>query len=259
MSNIIDIADKIYGVKKINNCYITNHRYNQIKFQKNNELEKWYDEIARCNEKCRDIQNKKSFYKRLEEKQMLKNIDKKFLTDIEEFMSKYIDKLKSFPDIEIINIGRNIIYNFVVRRFKFLIDSDTIIIPRCKNEYDVNRWFTDNCNILGLEIDKHGRHRAKGTDHICTFGKDLNSIIDDKQLININLDNMKQIYYTFLGLVNAKNLLIGLEYISSNFLLHRHSIKYVNMVVCYKKDRELSIPILELSYNNQNTDNIRGV
>jgi hypothetical protein len=53
------------------------------------------------------------------------------------------------------------------------------------------------------------------------------------------------IYNQFYELVEADFMLIELEYLSSNFVIHKHP-SMVDMVICYKKDRDLSVPVLEL-------------
>jgi transcriptional antiterminator Rof (Rho-off) len=45
---------------------------------------------------------------------------------------------------------------------------------------------------------------------------------------------------------DGKECRIELEYMSSNFIQHKHDTSKVDMVVCWKKDKELSIPIIEL-------------
>ena len=49
----------------------------------------------------------------------------------------------------------------------------------------------------------------------------------------------------FLVLKGNKKIGIELETFSSNFLLHKHNIKYVDEIVCIKKDVDLDIPIIE--------------
>ena len=44
----------------------------------------------------------------------------------------------------------------------------------------------------------------------------------------------------------GKECRIELEYTSSNFVLHKHDPSKVDMVVCWKKDKELSVPVIEL-------------
>jgi hypothetical protein len=52
-------------------------------------------------------------------------------------------------------------------------------------------------------------------------------------------------YNQFYELVEAGFMLIEIEYLSSNFVRHRHP-STIDMVICYKKDKDLSVPILEL-------------
>lgn len=44
----------------------------------------------------------------------------------------------------------------------------------------------------------------------------------------------------------GKECRIELEYTSGNFVLHKHDPSKVDMVVCWKKDKELSVPVIEL-------------
>ena len=58
-------------------------------------------------------------------------------------------------------------------------------------------------------------------------------------------NNQRQMYNKFCDIVQADFLPIELEYLSGNFIKHKHP-DIVSMVICYKKDKELSVPVLEL-------------
>lgn len=68
-------------------------------------------------------------------------------------------------------------------------------------------------------------------------------------------------YYDFLGFDNIidnenncdcratknnKCLRVEFEYRSGNFILHKHDVKNYDLVICWEKDKELGLPILEL-------------
>ncbi len=50
----------------------------------------------------------------------------------------------------------------------------------------------------------------------------------------------------FIVLENGKKVRVELEIKSSNFILHNHSTKKVDKVICIEKDVQLKVPIIEL-------------
>lgn len=54
-------------------------------------------------------------------------------------------------------------------------------------------------------------------------------------------------------LYNDDKIAVEFEYRSSNFILHKHDIRQCDMVICWKKDCELPIPIVELSTHGWTT------
>lgn len=99
------------------------------------------------------------------------------------------------------------------------VRKDRTLIPSFGDfhcETNLDKWFKKNYNIFGFTDIV--RHNIDGIDYICKC--------DDRHLS------------------------IGLEYESGNFILHGHNPDTVDIVICYKKDKDLSmpiIPILELS------------
>lgn len=257
---IRDIADKMYKVKRIEDEYVTKNEYKN--YRKNKIMEEWENKQETFEERKSRLEkiNPWKINKELE------NIDKKFCINTGEFVNNYGCKfsIMSFDDrSKIIKIGRDIICNFILERSDFLIRSNAVYIPNCEDEDDVKRWFEENCNNICLGIPMHSRRHIKfnikgsgiydGIDYICNFigGVDnlhyrycednhyrpfLNKYMDDKQ---------RQIYGKFYELVDAQSILIELEYISSNFIRHKHP-GIVDMIICYHKDKEVGIPVLEL-------------
>lgn len=192
----------------------------------------------------------------------LRNIDRNFCMNIEKFVinrNDNFDKHDTMARMKFLKIGRKIICNYIIERCGILIQSNSIIIPDFKNEHELNRWFKENCNNLGLEVFNHHKRHAKfiiagkkydGIDYICKIadGFGFSSCNDNyysPPLITYMDDTQKKIYLKFCNIVKSDFLPIELEYLSSNFIKHGHS-DIVSMVICYKKDKDLAVPILEL-------------
>ena len=91
---------------------------------------------------------------------------------------------------------------------------DKIII---RNEAELSKWFVNN-------------HKKLGYSKI--IRKDIGKFPD------------------FIMLKNKKEVLVELETLSSNFILHNHDEKKVDEIICIKNDIEnnvLKIPIIELN------------
>lgn len=190
----------------------------------------------------------------------LEDIDKKFCINIEKFVSNHNDKYDLMDSLKVFKIGRHIICDYIIERCNLLILSDAIHIPDFKNEHDINRWFKENCNNLGLETFTHKKRHTKfiitgsgkygGIDYICKIsdGFGFQSCIDNYYSPHLNMcmdNNQKKIYDKFCEIVQADFLPIELEYLSGNFIKHKHP-DIVSMVICYKKDKDISVPVLEL-------------
>ncbi len=270
--SIRDQMDSMFGIKRVNGEYTPKKEYNNHRKKRYAEiLDEWIDKQESFEERQIRLRKVNSF--RLME--ILKNVDKKFCTDIEEFVNKYINSIdiKKFHEDETIvfddrlrisDIGRDIVRNFILERSNFLIGSNALYIPNCKNENEVSRWFEKNCNdlCLGISIykNRHSKFRIKGSgsysgvDHICRF---IGSILDTSESLYCEDNNYRPflnrymnekqrvIYNQFYEFVEADFMLIELEYLSSNFVRHQHP-SVVDMVICYKKDKDLSAPVLEL-------------
>ncbi len=259
---IKEIADKMHGIKRIDGEHVTKKEYR--KYRKDKIMEGWYNRKEEAEEKFYIIQNDKPLYKIFEEREKLKGFDQRFYDNIEKFVNKYEFKY-SDDRYEIARIGRNIICNFIIERSKFLIESNLLIIPICDGENDVTRWFQENCNNIGLYIPighiRHGKYYLKtygpveGIDYKCKLVDSERSgyfMYDQSNHyiphIDRNLDeNQKQIFYKFCEFVGADSILIELEHKSSNFIRHKH-VDLIDMIICYDKDVEIDIPILELSH-----------
>ena len=73
-------------------------------------------------------------------------------------------------------------------------------------------------------------------DHYAVYRPFLSKYMDNKQ---------RQVYDKFYALVGAQSISIELEEISSNFVRYKHP-STVDMVICYKNDKEIRVPVLEL-------------
>jgi hypothetical protein len=270
--SIRDRMDNMFGVKRVNGEYVSKDEYNDHRNKRRDEiLEEWIGK----QESFEDRQIRLKKIDPFEVSDGLKNIDSKFCANVEEFANKNMgdanikkslkDEIAIFDNrLSISCSGRNIVRNFILERSNFLIKSNVFYIPRCENENDVSRWFEDNCNDLCLGIAIHRNRHSKfhiegsgsygGIDHICMFIDGISGIAEFHHCADNNYQpllnrymNQKQImiYNQFYELVKADFMLIELEYLSSNFVRHKHP-SVVDMVICYKKDRDLSVPVLEL-------------
>lgn len=260
---IKDVADKMHDVKRIDGEYTTKKEYR--KHRKDEIMEEWYNKKEEADEKLAKIQDEKPLYKIFEEKEKLEAIDQKLYKNIEEFVNAHGFKYGTDDRFKIAKIGRNIICNFIIERSRFLIESNMIAIPNCKGENDVERWFQENCNNIGLYIPMlHMKHDKfylikygpiEGIDYKCKLIYSERSghfMCNENNHYIPHIDrrmdeNQKKIFYKFCEFVGADSMLIELEQLSSNFEKHKH-IDTIDMIICYKKDKELDIPILELSY-----------
>lgn len=190
----------------------------------------------------------------------LEDIDKKFYANIEKFVSNNSDNVDIMDRIKIFKTGRDVICEYIIERYNLLIRSNAIHIPDFKNEHDINRWFKENCNNIGLEIFTHHKRHSRfnitgcgdygGIDYICKIsdGFGFQSCVNNYYSPHLNLfmnDNQKKIYDKFCEIVEADFLPIELEYLSGNFIKHKHP-DIVSMVICFKKDKDISTPVLEL-------------
>lgn len=256
--------EKMFNVKKVKGEYATNKEYREYRRSREDYiLEEWENKLEKAELDLQERRRYKPPYEILEDEEKLKNIDKKFCMNIEEFYNKYMAD-NSHKDLDkkpkIIESGLDIIYSFIIERFKFLINSDMVAIPDCKGEPDTNRWFQENCNNLGfIIVGRHskshkGSNDYSGIDYICKFVDSdeygpfsCNDNYYCPRMIRYMTDNQIQAYRKFLEFIDAGSLVIEIEHLSSNFIRHRHPKALVNMIVCYKKDKELSIPILDIN------------
>lgn len=270
--SIRDYMDNMFGVKRINGEYIPKKEYNDYRNKKRIEIS---DSYIDKQESLKDRQIRLSKIDPFKIAETLKNIDNDLCTDVVKFINKYsnyIDFQKFQKDetaifdnrLKISNIGRDIVRNFILERSNFLIRSNALYIPKCENENDVSKWFENNCNDLCLGISLHRNRHSKfhikgsgsysGIDHICRFiGGALDTsefhLCEDnnyRPFLNRYMDEKQiTVFNQFYEFVEAGFMLIELEYLSSNFVRHRHP-STIDMVICYKKDKDLSVPVLEL-------------
>jgi len=151
-------------------------------------------------------------------------------------------KLERLPSKKL----RKIICNYIIERFHFMCETYKIKIPYCKNERDdMESWFKKKCGYF-FDLGIISRHND-GIDYLCEYGFDpliLSLISKDKKVSDF--------FNTFIDQKDThkecgtKHLQIELEYQSGNFISHKHSIDSTDMVICFKKDKHLDVPILEL-------------
>ncbi len=238
-----DIADNMHGVKRIDGEYATKKEYS--KHRKIEILDNWTDKLESAYEKeCR--YNSDAYDK-------IENITKDFFEKIKNYVEKYKNVDMHNNDFwNIINIGHDIIYDYIIKRCRILIDYNLIPLPIIDGENELNMWFTDNhgsqyenyvFNALGFEV----LHRhIKGIDYQCRYRYENCCMIDmpgpyipKGKMIENN------IYDIFIELIDNKSFLIELEDLSGNFLLHGHG--HADLIICYKKDKNIgNIRILEL-------------
>jgi hypothetical protein len=141
---------------------------------------------------------------------------------------------------------RKIICNYIIERFHLMCEIYKIKIPYFKNERDdMESWFKKNCGYF-FDLGIISRHNH-GIDYLCEYGFDplmLSFISKDKKVSDffnkfIDQDDLHKECGT-------KHLQIELEYQSGNFILHKHPIEHTDMVICFKKDKHIDVPILEL-------------
>jgi hypothetical protein len=272
--------DNMFGVKRVNGEYVPKNEYNDRRRKRHDEiLDGWIEK----QENFEDRQTRLWKIDPFDLSEGLKNVDSRFCTLVEKFANKYINGIsikKSLKDetaifdnrLSISCAGRNIVRNFILERSSFLIRSNVLYIPKCENENDVIRWFEDNCNnlCLGIAIHRNGHSKFHikghgsygGIDHICIFvdgisgNSEFHHCEDNNYQPLLNRYMSKKqvtIYNQFYELVEADFMLIELEYLSSNFVKHKHP-SVVDMVICYRKDRDLSVPVLELGMDRDTND-----
>ena len=240
---IKDIADKMHGVKRIDGEYAAKKEYR--KHRKIEILDNWADKLESAYEKeCR--YNSEAYDK-------IENITNQFFEKIKDYVEKYKNIDMHNDDFwNIVNIGHDIIYDYITKRCRIMIDYNIIPLPDIEGENEVNLWFTDNhgstfenyvFKTLGFEV----LHRhVKGIDYQCKYRYE-NCCMMDMPGPYIPISKMidKNIYDIFIELVDNKSFLIELEDLSGNFLLHKHG--HADMIICYKKDKDIdNIRILEL-------------
>lgn len=240
---IKDIADNMHGVKRIDGEYATKKEHR--KHRKIEILDNWADKLESAYEK--ECRYNSDAYDEIE------NITKEFFEKIKDYVEKYKNiGMHNDNFWNIVNIGHDIIYDYITKRCRIMIDYNIIPLPILDGEKELNLWFTDNhgstfenyvFKALGFEV----LHRhIKGIDYQCKYRYE-NCCMMDMPGPYIPISKMidKNIYDIFIELIDNNSFLIELEDLSSNFLLHKHG--HADMIICYKKDKDIdNIRILEL-------------
>lgn len=244
----------LINIKKVKGGYVAKREYNEYRrYRKNLIEEEWIEKQETFEEREKRLEKIDPF----EINGVLENVDKKFCTNIEEFISNYRYKFNTMSfskRSEIIKIGKDIVLNFILDRSNFIIESNAIYVPNCNDESGMIRWFEENCNNLCLGMPTESiRHAKDRVGYICRFiggiGHHYYRYCEDNHyhpFLNKYMDNkQRQVYGKFYELVAAHSISIELEDISSNFVRHKHP-NTIDMVICYEKDKEIRVPVLEL-------------
>lgn len=181
----------------------------------------------------------------------LRSLEERLEADIKIYAKKYEDA----HDIDISNpyLPKNkwiewkdarrriliILCNYIIDKCHVLIKSGDIAIPfSCRKESDLYAWFRKNRRHLGIVSAEY--HQG-GTDYRCQY--------EHNHRLNCTINQ-------FAG---GKRMSIEMEYLSSNFIRHRHDVDYTDMIICYEKDMDIfydnpkgeKVPILELNYKSE--------
>lgn len=240
---IKDVADEMYGVKEIDGEYATKKEYR--KYRKIEILDNWADKLESAYEK--ECRYNSDAYEKIE------IVTKDFFEKIKDYVEKY-KNVDMHDDYfwKIVNIGHDIIYDYITKRCRIMIDYNLIPLPILEGERELNMWFADNHgstfeNYVFKALGFGVLHRhVKGIDYQCKYRYE-NCCMMDMPGPYIPLNKMidKNIYDIFIELIDNKSFLIELEDLSGNFLSHKHG--HADMIICYKKDKDIdNIHILEL-------------
>lgn len=172
-------------------------------------------------------------------------IRNEFCTDIKEFVSKYENDYRLPKDADTWWVYRRImaftLCDHIIKKFHYNTSIYDISIPDFNSEGDISRWFKENYYLFDFTDIR--RSQYQNFDYDCQYG-------DDDIMIHLGLDERSLKFFDDYINHSKLYLTIELEYLSSNFVDHKHSAKLADMVICYKKDKKLSVPILELDKKN---------
>lgn len=181
------------------------------------------------------------FYNTTEDFDNYQRINDKFWLDIYEFVSKYGVK----EDISYRHRISKIFVDHITEKLHHVTKINGEFVPTCHEERHVDTWMRYNYTLLGFSYVAF--YSSSYPDCNCVFDLKLSKIFP--KLYN---DEKHLIYNFLVGRRNGYNMAIELEYLSSNFKYHKHNPDNVDMIICYKKDREIfdsynvPVPILEL-------------
>ena len=124
-----------------------------------------------------------------------------------------------------------------------MINIGFLKIPNFGSEGEMSRWLKENRHHLG--IIKIGTHQG-GIDYECIYRYSGMTFYPFLPLY-LPFD----IIYEF---IHDKYMNIELEHSSKNFIVHKHSVDLVDMIICHKKNKDIyyhdqediKVPILEL-------------
>lgn len=194
------------------------------------------------------------FYNDIETFKEYKSINDKFWSDISEFISKYgkdiIEKgyyfnVKDFisDNIDHRRILTKIFADKIIRRLYHIKKLNGLFITPCFKENHIDIWFRDNYHILGFN---YIRSTGMYPDYKCAYSFELSDILCD----NKNAASLQFGFHTPFH--NGYEVMAELEYESSNFKNHKHDPDKVDIIICYKKDKDIydsnknPVPIIEL-------------
>lgn len=172
-------------------------------------------------------------------------IRNEFCKDIKEFVSKYESDYRLSKDADTWWVYRRImaftLCDHIIKKFHYNATIYDVSIPDFGSEGDISRWFRENYYLFDFADIR--RSQYQNFDYDCQYA-------DNDIMIRLGLDERSLKFFDDYINYSKLYLTIELEYLSSNFVDHKHSAKLVDMVICYKKDKKLSVPILELDKKN---------
>lgn len=181
------------------------------------------------------------FYNTTDDFNEYQHINDKFWLNIYDFISKYGTK----EDIGYRHHISKIYVDHIAERLHYLTKINGEFIPTCHEEKHVDIWMRNNHSLLGF--GEMIFYTSSYPDCECKFDIKLSKILFE--LYNKDKNVISNFLFRH---INGYRMTIELEYLSSNFKYHKHDPDCVDMIICYKKNREIldsrdiPVPILEL-------------
>lgn len=181
------------------------------------------------------------FYNTIEDFDNYRRINDKFWLDIYEFISRYGIK----EDVGYRHNISKIFVDHITERLHHITKINGEFIPTCHEERHVDAWMRYNYFLLGFS--NMAFYSSSYPDCKCKFDLKLSKI-----LFKLYNDEKHLMHNFLIRHGNGYRMAVELEYLSGNFRYHKHDPDNVDMIICYKKDRDIfdsnniPVPILEL-------------